>query len=100
VSYIGTVDIPGAFQYDSPEVIPDIIVELPYEFKGKNFKVSLSLANTDNISGYAINGIDLEVMNIDYANAYVTIRGRTRWIDLESETEAWTGCQVNYFATY
>ena len=98
VSYVGQITVPGSVNLNQETYIADLAIELPDEFKGKDFKIILSVASTPIMSSYSLAGIKTEVLDIDYTNATFLLRGKAKWIS--GSNTMWTGLTVNYLATY
>jgi len=87
-TYVGTAatygkywrkeDIQSVDIYGDESSIPDIWIQLPDDFKGKNFNVILSFQNIDTTAETwaGISKLELKVLEIDYANARFKVRAR------------------------
>ncbi len=84
------------------DAIPDKIIQLPDEFKGKQFKVNVFLQDTNKPANeykdYAINKILIEVVknSIDYENA--TFKVRAVISKVSKPSTLYQGCDFAYIA--
>lgn len=93
-------------------LVPDVYIQLPDKFKGKQFKVNVFLQDTgnDNSSNKQLSCLQIKVMEIDYTNAIVRVRGRMRrtetyWVVTTTGNgynisfNSWHGLDFTYIAT-
>lgn len=118
-NYIGTASTFGSyFNWDHEKInfVPNVWIQLPDEFKGKDFKVFLSLKDfgTNTTQGCGLIDLKLNILEIDYANARFKVEAYAHGYDTEYKLwgygtsyslikyryEAWTGLDFNYFVTY
>ncbi len=86
LTYSGTGTTPNTMNCDSADAVPDVWVQLPDEFKGKQFKVDVFLQDTgEEGADYCVNRVFVEVVKdgngnpiIDYANARFKVRARLK----------------------
>ncbi|TCN00866.1 phage minor structural protein [Paenibacillus sp. BK033] len=85
----------GGGQYSDGQAngagIPNVTIQLPDDFKGKQFSVSLALTSASSYAmsqrdgdsyyvPYADFGTELKIINVDYVNARFTVKGYGRYI--------------------
>jgi len=115
-TYVGIVSTFGLYfssssgLYPDDEDIPDIWIQLPEDFKGKEFEVFLSFSDNSNQEWLSIYKIELTLLEIDKANGRFKVRahaqGSARSYKLVSgslkETRRYSisGIKFTYFATY
>lgn len=119
-TYVGTAATVGSYnfpgEWNIPQtMIPDIWIQLPQDFVGKDFEVFLSLKNIATpLSDVTIQHTSLELLEKDTAKGRFKVRanvvGFTRMYSLmallnnyyltETRTRTMSGVQFTYFATY
>lgn len=89
------------------DYVSDVWVQLPDEFKGKDFQVFLCLKDTMAYgqTTWAISSIELNIKEIDYANARVRVSGKiiksiAGSDPFEGDIYQYNGLAFTYFATY
>ncbi len=87
-TFVGSAATYGQYSYSkdlynisyngSASHIPDIWIQLPDDFKNKNFEIILSFKNIDTTSTQwaSLHKIELEVLETDYVNARFKVRAR------------------------
>jgi len=86
LTYSGTGSTPNTAIFTDSSGVPDVWVQLPDEFKGKNFSIDVFLQDTgEEGADYAIGRILVEVVKdnngdpiIDYTNARFKVRARLK----------------------
>lgn len=114
-TYVGIASTFGLYYassglYPDDEDIPDIWIQLPEDFKGKEFEVFLSFSDNSNQEWLSIYKIELTLLEIDKANGRFKVRAHAQGSDRtyrmvsssleETRRYSISGIKFTYFATY
>lgn len=106
LTYSGVGSTRNSIRVYSPNGVPNVWIQLPDEFKGKNFNITVFLQDSGSESGYAITTIKVEVVEKDIVNAKFKVRAYLGRIYYGYNTtqgnyniQYYTGCDFAYVAT-
>ncbi|MGI6221924.1 MAG: phage head spike fiber domain-containing protein [Coriobacteriales bacterium] len=115
-TYVGVASTFGLYLSSSfgffpdDEDIPDIWIQLPEDFKGKEFEVFLSFSDNSNQEWLTISKIELTLLEIDKANGRFKVRAHAQGSDRtyrlvsgsleETRSYSISGIKFTYLATY